>query len=75
MDKLTFEQRLEQVEEIIRGIESGQLPLEDSVRKFEAGMKSLNELEKDLGEMKRRIAMLQENPDGTLSEQPAEELQ
>ena len=54
------------------GIEGGQLPLEESVRQFEAGMQSLNELEKELGEMQRRITLLQEKPDGSLAETPLE---
>ena len=32
MEKLTFEQRLDQIKGIIDGIESGQMPLEESVR-------------------------------------------
>lgn len=72
MEKITFEQRLEQIQRVIEGIEGGKQPLEESVRQFEQGIQSLNELEKELGEMKRRITILQENPDGTASEAPME---
>ncbi len=71
-EKPTFEQRLEKVREIIDGIEGGKQPLEESVRQFENGMKHLNELEKELGEMKRRVTVLQETPEGDAVETPME---
>ena len=73
MEKLTFEQRLDQIKGIIDGIESGQMPLEESVRQFENGMRSLNQPEKELEEMKRRITVLQEGSDGAWTETPLEE--
>ena len=73
MEKLTFEQRLDQIKGIIDGIESGQMPLEESVRQFENGMRSLNQLEKELEEMERRITVLQEGSDGAWTETPLEE--
>ena len=62
-----FEQRLTQVREIIDAIETGKLPLEDSVHRYEQGIASLNALEAELNEMKRRITVLQQK-DGTLTE-------
>ncbi len=73
MEKLSFEERLGRVKEITEGIESGKLPLEESVRQFEAGMQTLRELEKELGEMKRKITVLQERADGSAEETPREE--
>lgn len=73
MESETFEQRLSRVNEIIDRIEKGQLPLEDSVRQYEAGIQCLNALEKELDEMKRRITILQVQPDGQLTEQTLEE--
>ena len=73
MENLTFEQRLKKVQDIISGIESGQMPLEEAVRQYETGMRSLNELEKDLSEMNRRITVLQQKTDGSLEETPLED--
>ena len=73
MENPTFEQRLKKVQDIITGIESGQMPLEEAVTQYETGMQSLNELEKDLAEMNRRITILQKNPDGSLEEIPLED--
>lgn len=73
MEKLSFEQRLSGVKEIADGIEKGQLSLEESVRQFETGIRTLKELEQELEGIKRRITMLQENTDGTLTEKKLEE--
>lgn len=70
--EMTFEQKLEQIKEIIDGIEGGQQSLEESVRQYETGIQILNGLEKDLSDMKRRISVLQEQRDGSLTEIPME---
>lgn len=67
--KKSFEEQLAGVQEIIGRIEGGQLPLEDSVRQYERGMKTLKGLEKTLEDMNRRITVLQE---GQTEEQPLE---
>ncbi|MBQ9211895.1 MAG: exodeoxyribonuclease VII small subunit [Clostridia bacterium] len=72
-EQLTFEQRLNQVKEIIEGIEGGQLSLEDSVRQFETGIQALNGLEKELNEMQRRVTVLLSRSDGTTEEKPLED--
>ena len=70
----SFEERLDQVKAVIERIESGRLPLEESVRQYEEGIQSLNALEQELGEMKRRITVLQRQPDGVLAEKEMEEI-
>lgn len=59
-EKRSFEDRLQEVQEIISRIEEGKLPLEDSVRQFEEGMKVLAELDEELKDMNRRLTVLQE---------------
>ena len=56
---LSFEETLQQVQEITGRIESGTLPLEDSVKEFELGMKILGGLTAELEGMNRRLAVLQ----------------
>ena len=70
MESLSFENRLQKVKEIIDEIESGKMPLEESVKQFEIGIKALNDLEKELDEMKRRVSVLMEKADGTTEEKP-----
>ena len=57
---LSFEEKLQQVQDMITRIESGQLPLADSVKQYEAGMKILGELDRELGDMNRRLTVLRE---------------
>lgn len=58
--EVSFEEKLRIVQDLIQKIESGKLPLEDSVRQYEQGMKMLNELDQELGNMNRRISILQD---------------
>ena len=68
---LSFEERLQQVQEITGRIESGTLPLEDSVKEFELGMKILGGLTAELDGMNRRLAVLQ---NGKETEVPDEDI-
>ena len=58
--KKSFEESLQEVQEIITRIEEGKLPLEDSVKQFEEGMKTLAALDEELKEMNRRLTVLQD---------------
>jgi len=58
--KKSFEERLQDVEDIIVRIEEGKLPLEDSVKQFEAGMKTLTALDEELKNMNRRLTVLKD---------------
>lgn len=59
-EKKSFEAKLQDVQEIITRIEEGKLPLEDSVKQFEEGMKTLSALDEELKDMNRRLTVLQE---------------
>ena len=68
-EKGSFEERLQSVQEIITQIEEGKFSLEDSVKQFESGMKTLSQLDEELKSMNRRLTVLkdgreQEMPDG-----------
>ena len=58
--KKSFEERLQDVQEIISRIEEGKLPLEDSVKQFEEGMKTLSALDEELKDLNRHLTVLQE---------------
>ena len=66
---LSFEEKLQQVQEITGRIESGALPLEDSVKEYERGMKILGELTADLGGMSRRLTVLQDGKETEVSDE------
>ena len=70
-EKKTFEDRLQDVQEIISRIEEGKLPLEDSVKQFEEGMKTLSALDEELKDMNRRLTVLEDGKEQEL-ETPGE---
>lgn len=55
---MSFEERLRQVQELTAKIESGALPLEDSMKEYERGMKILLDLDGELKDMTRRLTEL-----------------
>ena len=57
--EMSFEEKLQSVQEMTKRIESGALPLEDAVKEYERGMKVLGELETELNDMNRRLTVLQ----------------
>ena len=65
--KKGFEERLQDVQEIITRIEEGKLSLEDSVKQFEDGMKTLSALDEELKEMNRRLTVLQDGKEQELT--------
>ena len=66
-NKKSFEESLQEVQEIINRIEEGKLPLEDSVKQFEEGMKTLAALDEELKEMNRRLTVLQDGKEQELT--------
>lgn len=70
--KLTFEERLAQVEALIGEMEGGTLPLEDALRQYEEGMKALAALEKELQSAQQKLTVLRRAADGTEEEAPLE---
>lgn len=71
--KLTFEQQLEAVETLISGMESGALPLEESMQRYEEGMAMLARMEKELQAVTQRLTVIRRGADGETVEVPLEE--
>lgn len=72
--KLTFEERLQQVEALIAKMESGEMPLEEAMQQYEAGLNVLNALEKELTAAQQRLTVLRQQS-GEDIEVPMEEQQ
>lgn len=72
--KLTFEERLQQVEALIAKMESGEMPLEETMQQYEAGLNALNALEKELTAAQQRLTVLRQQS-GEDIEVPMEEQQ
>lgn len=65
--KEKFEDLLKQVEESVRGLESGKLGLEESLDKYEAGMKALKQCYTILEQAEKKIQLLVKEKDGALT--------
>lgn len=70
MAKKSFEQSLKQLEQIVRELESGDLPLELALKKFEEGMELSKFCSQKLEETERRINQLMQNSSGAVLEKP-----
>lgn len=60
----TFETSLNELEKIVRGLEEGDLSLEDSLKLFENGVKLSRECQERLNQAERRIEVLLKDEDG-----------
>ena len=61
----TFEESLKQLEAIVNKLERGDLPLEESVRLFEEGVKLSNACKQDLEAAEGKIQILLKQKDGS----------
>jgi exodeoxyribonuclease VII small subunit len=73
MAKMTFETAMKQLEQIVQDLETGDMPLEKAIKKFEEGIKISKYCSEKLNESERRITLLMQDPDGKkVSEIPFE---
>ncbi|MEN8259136.1 MAG: exodeoxyribonuclease VII small subunit [Pseudomonadota bacterium] len=62
-----FEESLKELEEIVELLERGDIPLEDSLKSFERGVKLTRACQKALKEAEQKVQiLLQENGENTL---------
>jgi exodeoxyribonuclease VII small subunit len=70
--KPTFEKAMKQLEQIVDELESGELPLEKALQKFEEGISLSKFCSEKLEETERRISQLTADKDGAPLETPFE---
>lgn len=58
MQEVSFEEKLKELEEIVQELESGKLNLDESVKKFELGMKISKECSEMLQNAEKKINIL-----------------
>ena len=68
MSKESFEESMEKLEQIVTELENGNLNLDESVSKFEEGMKISKQCNKILEEAEKKITILLEK-NGELQEE------
>ena len=69
-DKTTFETALKNLEEAVAQLEQGQMPLDDALDCFEAGVQSANLCRKKLQAVEKRIETLVKKADGSFAVEP-----
>ncbi len=70
VDSLSFEQALGELEHIVRGLETGEAALDDSITAYERGVKLKLHCEQKLRDAQAKIEKISVTPDGQISTQP-----
>lgn len=70
--ELSFEENLEKLEEIVKKLESGEVPLDDAIKEFNEAMKLAKICDEKLKNAEDAITKIV-NEDGTLSDFKIEE--
>ena len=73
MAKQTFEGAMAKLEQIVEELESGELPLEKTVKKFEEGIRLSSYCSQVLDETEKRISILLTDAEGKSTERPFEQ--
>ena len=73
--KLTFEQSMARLDEIVRHLESGDMPLSDTLTLFEEGTALVNSCNKMLDEAEQKVVKLKKGADGSPVELPFDDVQ
>lgn len=73
--KLTFEESLKRLEEIVHALENGDTPLEQSISLFEEGVKLSGHCNKLLETAEQKVTVLTKDSSGTIREEAMTEMQ
>lgn len=57
-ESLTFEQSMQELEELVSKMEQGELPLEDALKSFERGIQLARHSQKQLKEAEQKVQIL-----------------
>jgi len=71
-DEPTFDQGMAELERIVARLEAGELPLEEALAAFEAGIALVRQLHQRLTDAEARIDVLTRDATGGLQLQPLE---
>ncbi len=70
MEKMTFEQALTRLDEIVKLLERGDAPLDDSLKLFEEGTALVKKCGLALDKAEQRVTVLTTNETGEVVEEP-----
>ncbi len=66
----TFEESINELEQIVEDLETGDLPLEKALKKFEEGVKISKICSKKLDETEKKVSVLLKDQEGNFTEEP-----
>jgi exodeoxyribonuclease VII small subunit len=72
VSKMSFEDALAELEQIVRGLEGGQQKLEDAITAYERGAALRKHCEAKLAEAEARVAAIVRSADGAVTTRPME---
>ena len=67
-DKLKFEDALDQLAGIVKALESGEVPLDESIALYETGMKLSKQCTEILKQAEQKVRFLQQNEEQNADE-------
>jgi len=73
MAEMKFEEALKKLEKIVGGLEDGNLPLDESLEKYEEGIRLSNMCAKKLEVAKKKVEILLKSSDGSVELKPFDE--
>ena len=71
-EETSFEDNLQQLEDIVSKLEQGDLPLDESLELYEQGVQAYRECHRRLQDAETRVVQLVETLEGELKEEPFE---
>jgi exodeoxyribonuclease VII small subunit len=72
VSKMSFEDALAELEQIVRALEGGQQRLEDAITAYERGAALRKHCEAKLAEAEARVAAIVQSADGSVTTRPME---
>ncbi len=71
--KLSFEESMKRLEDIVNHLEKGDIPLQESIQFFEEGTRLLTECSRMLDEAEQKVVQLKKGSGGEPEEYPFDE--
>src|SRR3989338_4544475 len=71
-EELKFEKAMEKLEKIVQDLESGEISLEEALKRYEEGVKLSRACQAKLAEAEKKIEMLTRGANGVLKKVPFE---
>lgn len=72
-DKRSFEDKMLRLEQIVKAMERGEVPLEESLKLFQEGTGLVQECSKMLDDAQQQVTKIMTQPDGTPIEEVFED--